>query len=98
MDKKIDLPENAKKCIIEYAVKYGIAKVVLFGSRARGDNRPQSDIDIAVAGGDADGFAAAVRDTTKTLIMFDIVRLDRLKNSELRDIISKEGVVIYEKA
>ena len=98
MNKKIDLPENAKQCIIEYAAKYGIARVVLFGSRARGDNRPQSDIDIAVAGGDTDGFASAVKDTTKTLLTFDIVQLDKLKNSELKDIISEEGVLIYEKA
>ena len=75
MDKKIDLPENAKLCIIELAAKYGIAKVVLFGSRARGSNRPQSDIDIAVAGGDTDGFTAAAKDTDEEDIMSIIDRV-----------------------
>lgn len=30
------------------AEKYDIGKIVIFGSRARGDNNPKSDIDIAV--------------------------------------------------
>ena len=34
------------------AQKYDIEKVILFGSRARGDFRRTSDIDIAVTGGD----------------------------------------------
>lgn len=31
-------------------------KVILFGSRARGDFREKSDIDLAVEGGDLSGF------------------------------------------
>ena len=30
------------------AKKYGARRLVLFGSRARGDHRPDSDIDLAV--------------------------------------------------
>lgn len=98
MKQGIDLPDNAKKCIFELAQKHGIEKIVLFGSRARGDNRPRSDIDIAVSGGDADVFTAELDDTCDTLLIFDVVRLDTLKNAGLRDIINKEGVLIYEKA
>ena len=32
------------------ARQYGARRLVLFGSRARGDNRPNSDIDLAVYG------------------------------------------------
>ena len=32
------------------AKRYGAKRLVLFGSRARGDNRPNSDIDLAVYG------------------------------------------------
>ena len=35
-----------------FARKYNIDKVILFGSRARGDYRRTSDIDLAVVGGD----------------------------------------------
>lgn len=34
--------------ISRIALDYDINKVVLFGSRARGDNTPKSDYDIAV--------------------------------------------------
>lgn len=34
-----------------FAVKYDIQKVILFGSRARGDYRERSDIDLAIKGG-----------------------------------------------
>lgn len=33
------------------AQKYEVRKVILFGSRARGDFREKSDIDLAVEGG-----------------------------------------------
>ena len=32
------------------ARRFGAKRLVLFGSRARGDNRPNSDIDLAVYG------------------------------------------------
>lgn len=36
--------------LADLAAKYGAQKLVLFGSRARGDNTPRSDIDLAVYG------------------------------------------------
>ena len=42
--------ENVYQQIVEIAKKNEATKVVLFGSRARGDNQPKSDIDIAVYG------------------------------------------------
>ena len=71
------------------AQKYDIEKVILFGSRARGDFRRTSDIDIAVTGGD---FAE-----TSTLLEYDIVNLDRDMQDELRESIEKEGRILYEK-
>ena len=44
------------------AVRHGIHKVVLFGSRARGDFHDRSDIDLAVSGGDAGRFRLAVEE------------------------------------
>ena len=59
------------------AQKYDIEKVILFGSRARGDFRRTSDIDIAVTGGDFARFALDVDEETSTLLEYDIVNLDR---------------------
>ena len=38
--------------IREAARQHGVRRVWLFGSRARGEHRPKSDIDLAVSGGD----------------------------------------------
>ena len=48
-----------------------------FGSRARGDFKRTSDIDIAASGGDFDRFALDVDEEKSTLLEFDIVDLDR---------------------
>jgi len=44
---KYNIPERVLKDISAFAKKYSINKVILFGSRARGDNTERSDIDIA---------------------------------------------------
>lgn len=79
------------------AQKHGVNKVILFGSRARGDYRRTSDIDLAVTGGEFERFALDVNEETSTLLEFDIINLDREMQKELRDSISREGKVIYEK-
>lgn len=93
----MNLPENAKNGIIKLAEEYGIEKVILFGSRARGDNRERSDIDIAVSGGNVIEFALDAEEKIDTLLMFDIVNLDKYVQPELIAEIEKDGVVIYEK-
>ena len=45
--------------IAELAKRCGVEKVVLFGSRARGDFGRASDIDLAAEGGDIDMFMNA---------------------------------------
>ena len=79
------------------AQKYDIEKVILFGSRARGDFRRTSDTDIAVTGGDFARFALDVDEETSTLLEYDIVNLDRDMQDELRESIEKEGRILYEK-
>lgn len=83
--------------IIEIAEKYTIRKVVLFGSRARGDYRERSDIDLAVYGQDYACFSLDVDDTTSTLLKYDFVDMEHAVQSELKDVIEKEGVLLYEK-
>ncbi len=63
--------------IINFAQKYQIKQVILFGSRARGDFYRASDIDLAVHGGNVIGFTLAAREETSTLLDFDVVDLDK---------------------
>ena len=83
--------------IRKLARKYDVTKVILFGSRARGDFKRTSDIDIAVTGGDFVRFALDVDEETSTLLEYDIVDLDNDMQDELRDSIKKEGRIRYEK-
>ena len=79
------------------AEKYGIGKVILFGSRARGDFKRTSDIDLAVSGGNISAFALAVDEETYTLLKYDVVNLDGSVQEELRESIAREGKLLYEK-
>ena len=79
------------------AEKYGLHKVILFGSRARGDYKKTSDIDLATTGGNYTKFALDVDETTSTLLKFDIVDLDGIVQEELKESIRQEGKILYEK-
>lgn len=95
--KNTGIRKQVIKEIFDFAQKYNVAKVILFGSMARGDFKRTSDIDLAVSGGNFDRFALDVDEETSTLLMFDIVDLDREMQPELRESIEKEGVPLYEK-
>lgn len=82
--------------ICDFARKYNVKKVILFGSRARGNFKEKSDIDLAVQGGDFIRFMLDVNEETSTLLSFDIINLDEGIMGELRKSIEKEGKVIYE--
>ena len=73
-----------------------IQKLMIFGSRARGDNHPKSDIDLAVRGGDVVGFTDDVNEKARTLLFFDVIDLDRTLPDAFRAEIMKDGVVLYE--
>ena len=83
--------------ILSLARKYRVEKLILFGSRARGDWRAASDIDLAVSGGDFPRFALDIEEAADTLLKFDMVNLNGPVQEELLDQIWKEGIVVYEK-
>lgn len=78
------------------AQKYHVQQVLLFGSRARGDYKRTSDIDLAVRGGDIDCFALDVEEETSTLLMYDIIDMEANMQPELLESIKREGIVLYE--
>ena len=83
--------------IIELAKEHGIEKVVLFGSRARGDYHRASDIDLAVYGGDITNFALDVEEKTSTLLFFDVVDMQKKHQDKFVKSIKEEGKILYEK-
>lgn len=83
--------------IRDSAVRNNLSRVVLFGSRARGDYKSRSDIDLAVSGGNVPQFWSDMDDAS-TLMSFDIVNLDKPVQQALLDSILREGYSIYEKS
>ena len=74
-----------------------LRNIVLFGSRAKGNNTERSDIDMAVYGGDFDGFYWDIKEKINSLLMFDIIQADSAISDDLKQEIEKDGVIIYEK-
>ena len=92
-----NIPERVEKEIIQLAKQYDIQKVILFGSRARGDNWERSDIDLAVSGGDIPRFALDLDEEGWTLLLFDVGNLEEPVQPALLKEIARDGVLIYEK-
>lgn len=100
---KFGLTEEVVNNIVDILKKYEeVEKAKIFGSRARGDYRKGSDIDIAL-------FGDNLSYTTNTKIFFeiddlylpyniDLINFNSLSTDDkLRENILKEGVDIYAK-
>jgi predicted nucleotidyltransferase len=77
-----------------------ILRAAIFGSRAKGDHKPYSDVDIVLYGDltstDVESVIADLEDLP-LVYQFDVVAYDLVKNPELRQHIERVGVSIYEK-
>lgn len=78
----------------------GADKIVLFGSRARGDHRERSDIDIAIFGLSRQKQNAFIEgiEAIPTLLDFDIVFITDQASPTLLQNINKDGVILMNKA
>lgn len=96
MNNKIDL---IYADIAYLGKKYGADKIILFGSRARGDNRDNSDIDIAVYGmpQEKQGLFWSEIDDLGTLLDFDIVHITENTDQKLLANIQRDGVILMDK-
>ena len=94
---KHNVSDRVLKDIAVFASRRDVDRVTLFGSRAKGTNTERSDIDIAVRGGDFDGFYWDIKEQVHSLLSFDVVDLNSASD-ELKKEIERSGVTIYEKA
>ena len=92
---KYNIPERVLRDISVFAKKYSINKVILFGSRARGDNTERSDIDFIVYGvKDIETLREEI-DEIMTLKKIDIFDYDEVCNQYLREDMDEYGRKIY---
>ncbi|WP_300386502.1 nucleotidyltransferase domain-containing protein [Clostridium sp.] len=96
---KYNLDKEIAEEIYEISKKYpGIKKVILFGSRARGDNSPRSDIDLAVYSySNLVEFIEDIENNTNTLLEFDFSNMNTIEDKLFIEEVNKEGIIIYEK-
>lgn len=79
------------------AAQYGAQKLVLFGSRARGDHTPRSDIDLAVYDMPEPNRSAFWLEAEElpTLLKLDIVHISPEMDAGFLHNIKKDGVTLY---
>lgn len=92
--------EEIKRISVPVAEKYGVKKLALFGSYARGEQKERSDIDFLMEKGNVRdffsyfGFIHALEDTLGVHV--DVLTYDSLQDSLISDAVEDE-VVLYER-
>jgi predicted nucleotidyltransferase len=79
------LNERELEIIKEVANRLDIKKILLFGSRAKGNYKKGSDIDLAIVGNERK-FSYYLNEETNLPYFFDVVNLEKLDNSILEHI------------
>lgn len=70
-----------------------VRKAVLFGSRAKGNFKPGSDVDLAIIG-DELKISCILNEETNLPYFFDVLNLDEITNQNLKDHVARVGQVI----
>ncbi len=95
---KLGLSEKHLQLIVETLKQADIDRAVVFGSRAKGNWRENSDIDIAVFGEGVNvGLLVAQLDELPMPYKFDIVDYNSINSCALREHIDSVGIEIYTK-
>lgn len=89
--------EHAYNQIREICAEERAARVMLFGSRARGTAEEKSDIDLAVWGcPDFPHLEDRLDNELWSLLQLDVVNMDESSSHELLEEVLKDGKVLYE--
>ena len=77
---------------------YNIQKVIIFGSRAKGNYKPYSDIDLAFIGDIDFNTKLEILEKIDDLLLpykVDFIDFDKIKNINLKNHIKRVGKVFY---
>ncbi|MBS7157600.1 MAG: nucleotidyltransferase domain-containing protein [Collinsella sp.] len=89
--------EHVYNQIREICAEERAARVMLFGSRARGTAEEKSDIDLAVWGcPDFPHLEDRLDNELWSLLQLDVVNMDESSSHELLEEVLKDGKVLYE--
>ena len=101
MNNNFGIYDDSFSEILKELQKYNeLKKAVIFGSRAMGNYKKGSDIDIAIFG-DKITFRIlsdlnySLNEEIPVPYFIDVVHFEKLKNEELKNHILKEGKIIY---
>lgn len=100
---KFGLKIQTIDAITEVFKRYPLVdRVVLYGSRAKGDFRANSDIDLTLIGENLDlTLLLKIETDLDDLLLpykIDLSLFRKIENKDLRDHINRVGIVFYEKA
>lgn len=101
IDKYFGLKDGDIEIIISILKKYPrIEQALIFGSRAKGNYKPGSDVDIVLKGNVNDiateiGFS--LNEDSLLPYKFDVLDYNSISNKNLIDHINRVGIVFYER-
>jgi len=91
--------EEIKNISVPIAQKYGVEKLALFGSYARGEQKSTSDIDFLIELGNIRGlefYSFILNLENEFGVNVDVLTYDTLKEPIYNDFVDKE-VILYER-
>jgi len=94
---RFGLPDQILQAIINELGRHKVIKrAILFGSRARGDYKHNSDIDLAIyCEGEFPPGLYADLDEAAGIYKIDIIEMHGITNKELLQNIEREGIAIF---
>jgi predicted nucleotidyltransferase len=101
-NRKFGLREtDVERLIAVLASNSKISKIILFGSRAKGNFREGADIDLSLAGNNLnlDDVINATLATDQLNLPYkiDLVIYDRIRENALKEHIDRAGIVLFER-
>ncbi len=95
------LPENVIQLLKDYFKSQPqILKVLVYGSRAMGREKPGSDVDLAIITNSERDLSGAVREALEALptpYLFDVVDYRQITHLPLREHIDRVGKLLFER-